>query len=87
MLCIAARDGSFRRMNAAWEKIGAHLRDDGTALTLTDATGKDATFPTTRIQSRTTTKFPLMPSVFATQLPATDLHDLPAYLLGGGAGL
>jgi putative heme-binding domain-containing protein len=63
---------------------GANVRDTGDALTLTDASGKDATVAKASIKSRTTSRFSLMPAGFETLLPAADLHDLLAYLLGTG---
>jgi putative heme-binding domain-containing protein len=60
---------------------GANVRDSGDALTLTDATGKDATISLASIRTRTRSKFSLMPAIFETQLAPADFHDLLGYLL------
>ena len=61
--------------------FGVNLRDDGAAITVTDATGKDATFAKADVKSRTASKFSLMPPAFETQIAPADFQDLLAHLL------
>jgi putative heme-binding domain-containing protein len=60
---------------------GANVREQGEALLLTDATGKEQAIPKSAIKTRTNSLLSLMPSTFETQLSPADLNDLLAFLL------
>ncbi len=70
--------------NAGQIFFGANLRDDGSAITLTDAAGKDAAFAKADVKSRTASKFSLMPPGFESLIAPVDFQDLLAYLLEAG---
>ena len=60
---------------------GANAREQGTAIVLTDPTGKELTVPKADIKSQAQSKLSLMPPVFETQIPPGDFLDLVSYLL------
>lgn len=60
---------------------GVNVRDQGNALALSDATGKELTIPKASIKTRTESRLSLMPPVFESQLTPADFNDLLAYLL------
>ena len=60
---------------------GANVREQGEALLLTDATGKDINVPKNAIKTQTQSQLSLMPPAFETQLAPGELNDLVAYLL------
>ena len=61
--------------------LGVNLRGSDTALTFTEATGKDTTLARADIKSQTISNLSLMPPAFETVLVEKDLADLLAYLL------
>ena len=61
--------------------VGVNLRASDTALTFTEATGKDTTLARADIKSQTISNLSIMPPVFETVFAEKDLADLLAYLL------
>ena len=60
---------------------GVNAREEGELHVLTDGTGKSVSVSKGRVESLTASKLSLMPAVFETSIPASDFHDLLAYLL------
>lgn len=78
-------DGTFRQViletTTGQLYAGVNLRETPTALTLTDATGKDVTVTRLDLKSQTVSPLSLMPPAFEQSIAEPDFSDLLAFLL------
>ena len=78
-------DGAFRSTTIVLADgrvvTGLVRREEGAALILADAAGKEFRVPTADIEERLLSPLSLMPANFAETLPEADYRDLLAYLL------